>query len=172
MHIRDIFLDGFGRIKEGVPRTIEGLSVEELALRPDKEANSIGWLVWHLARVQDDHIAGAAGLDQVWFKAGWAKRLDLGLAPEDTGYGHRPTDVERVRASGEELAAYHEEVSAQTLKFLEDLGDQDFDRVVDERWDPPVTLGVRLVSVLEDDAQHLGQAAYLRGLIERRRAGA
>jgi hypothetical protein len=40
----------------------------------------------------------------------------------------------------------------------------DLDRVVDKRWDPPVTLGVRLVSVVDDDAQHVGQAAYVRGL--------
>ncbi len=44
----------------------------------------------------------------------------------------------------------------------------DLDVVVDERWDPPVTLGVRLVSVVNEVNQHVGQAAYVRGLLERR----
>lgn len=48
---------------------------------------------------------------------------------------------------------------------LSGLGEEDLDRVVDENWDPPVTLGVRLISIADDDIQHAGQAAYLRGLL-------
>ena len=54
---------------------------------------------------------------------------------------------------------------ARTVAHLAGLSEADLDRVVDERWDPPVTLGVRLVSVISDDLQHAGQAAYLRGLV-------
>ena len=171
MYTKDILQDGFGRVREGVKHVLTGLNLEQLTYRPDKEANSIAWLVWHLSRVQDDHIAEVAGEEQVWLKAGWSKRLDLGLEPEDTGYGHKPGDIERVRAEAGELRAYHDEVFAQTVKFLEAPAGEDFDRVVDERWDPPVTLGVRLVSVLSDDLQHVGQAAYLRGLLERAGVG-
>ncbi|HMK98315.1 MAG TPA: DinB family protein, partial [Acidimicrobiales bacterium] len=148
MHARDICLDGFGRVREGVGRVLQGLTPEQLAFRPDEESNSMAWLIWHLTRVQDDHVADVAGEEQVWLKAGWSKRFDLALAPEDTGYGHQPKDVEQVKAGAEELRGYHEEVFAQTVKFLEGLEAKDFDRIVDERWDPPVTLGVRLVSVI------------------------
>ncbi len=57
---------------------------------------------------------------------------------------------------------------AQTIRFVEGITDADLDRVVDESWDPPVTLGVRLVSVVNDNTQHAGQAAFVRGLVLRR----
>ena len=54
----------------------------------------------------------------------------------------------------------------QTLQYLDGIGEADLDRIVDRRWDPPVTLGVRLVSVADDDIQHAGQAAFVRGVVE------
>ena len=132
---------------------------------PDGQANSITWLIWHLTRIQDDHIADAAGTGQVWLDGGWAARFGLPLDPADTGYGHDDAAVAAVRVpSGELLTGYHDAVFEQTTRYVAGLADDDLDRVVDKRWDPPVTLGVRLVSVISDDLQHVGQAAYVRGL--------
>ncbi|WP_327668240.1 MULTISPECIES: mycothiol transferase [unclassified Streptomyces] len=165
MRSHDVLMDGYSRIQEEVHAAVEGLSVDALHERPEDTANSIAWLIWHLTRVQDDHIADAAGVEQVWLAGGWAGRFDLPLAESDTGYGHTPKQVGQVRvASGELLTGYYDAVHEQTLGFLDGLKDADLDRVVDEGWDPPVTLGVRLISVLADDLQHVGQAAYLRGL--------
>jgi hypothetical protein len=49
--------------------------------------------------------------------------------------------------------------------MLAGLPDGELDRVVDRRWDPPVTMGVRLISIADDCLQHVGQASYLRGLL-------
>lgn len=163
----DLLLDAFGRVHELVPAAVDGLSADQLAYRPDGEANSIAWLVWHLTRVQDDHIAGPAGAEQVWTAAGWSQRFGLPLDPAQIGYGHSTQDVAAVRATAELLTGYHEAVHEQTTAFLRGLSEGDLQRVVDRNWDPPVTLAVRLVSVVSDTLQHAGQAAYLRGLILR-----
>jgi Protein of unknown function (DUF664) len=167
MHAKDILIDGYGRIQEEVHAALDGLGREELHHRPAPDANSIAWLVWHLTRVQDDHIADAFDLDQVWLSQGWEKRFGLDLPRHDTGYGHSPAKVTKVRVeSADQLTGYYDAVHEQTLGALRSLAAKDLERIVDERWDPPVSLGVRLVSVLSDDLQHIGQAAYLRGLLQ------
>ena len=160
--------DAFERIQGVTHRAVEGLSPEFLHFRPDGQANSIAWLVWHLTRIQDDHIATAAGTEQRWTDAGWYERFALPFDPADFGYGHSSDDVAAVRVpAGDLLLEYHDTVHEQTVRFVDPLTPPDLDRIVDERWDPPVTLGVRLVSVISDNLQHAGQAAYVRGLAER-----
>ncbi|MDX3745520.1 mycothiol transferase [Streptomyces sp. AK08-02] len=167
MDAKDILIDGYTRIREEVHAAVEGLGADELGHRPGPDANSVAWLVWHLTRVQDDHVADAFGLDQVWLTQDWEKRFGLGLKPHDTGYGHTSAQVAEVKVDSPGLlTGYHDAVHAQSLEALRALTAEDLERVVDERWDPPVTLGVRLVSVLADDLQHVGQASYLRGLLQ------
>ncbi|WP_123971529.1 mycothiol transferase [Streptomyces sp. Ag109_O5-1] len=167
MHARDILIDGFGRIQEEVHAALDGLDPDLLNRRPAPDANSVTWLVWHLTRIQDDHIADAFDLDQVWLTHGWEKRFGLDLPPHDHGYGHTSEQVAKVTVDSVDLlTGYFDAVHEQTLRVLRDLPETDLERIVDVRWDPPVTLGVRLVSVLSDDLQHAGQAAYLRGLLQ------
>ena len=161
----DVLLDGFDRVRDVVHAVLDGLSVESLCWRPTPTANTIGWLVWHLTRVQDDHVADVACVEQRWHADGWAGRFALPYPAEATGYGQDAEEVAKVAVDADLLAAYHDAVHAATADFLRPLGDRDLDRIVDTRWDPPVTLGVRLVSVLADDLQHAGQAAYVRGLL-------
>ncbi len=163
----DLLTDAFGRIREEVHLAVDGLSREQLAYRVDAEANSIAWLIWHLTRIQDDHVCGVAHRQQAWTAAGWADRFGLPFAREGTGYGHDPREVAAVQADAEMLAGYHDAVFEDTLRYVGTLTDADLPRVVDESWDPPVTLGVRLVSVISDDLQHVGQAAFIRGFLLR-----
>jgi hypothetical protein len=159
--------DAFSRVHEVVHTVVSGLSADQLAFRPAPDANSICWLIWHLTRVQDDHVADVAGLEQVWAAGGWSARFALPLEESATGYGHSGDEVGAVRVdSGDLLTGYHDAVYEQTIGFVRTIKDSDLERIVDERWDPPVTLGVRLISVIDDDAQHAGQAAYLRGLLK------
>lgn len=167
MSVSDLLVDGFDRVREVVHEVLAGLSVDDLAFRIDAEANSIGWLIWHLTRVQDDHVAGAAGLDQVWLE-GWQQRADLPFQAHEHGYGHDSAAVDAVRLPADFLAGYYDATHTQTVSYVQGLRDSDLKRVVDERWDPPVTLGVRLVSVISDDLQHAGQAAFIRGVLARR----
>ncbi|MBL0886025.1 mycothiol transferase [Myceligenerans indicum] len=170
MHVADLLVDAFGRIRQEVHAAVRGLTADELVWRADAEANSVAWLVWHLTRIQDDHVSDVAGAGQVWSHSGWADRFDLPLRVEDTGYGHRTDEVAAVRvASPHLLTGYHDAVHARTIGYVSRLRDADLDRIVDTSWDPPVSLGVRLISVVNDDAQHAGQALLLRGLLLRRR---
>jgi hypothetical protein len=166
-----LLVDGFGRIRENVADVLDGLTPEQLSYRVDAAANPVSWLIWHLTRVQDDHVAAAFGVPQVWSADSWAARFGLPAGLTDHGYGHTPEQVATVgaaTASAALLREYHEATCAQSVKLISGISDADLDRVVDTRWTPPVTLGVRLVSVLDDDMQHVGQAAYVRGLVLRR----
>ncbi len=166
---REVFIELFGRVAEHVHDVVDGLSVDDLVWSPAPGTNSIGWLVWHLTRVQDDHVADLLGEEQLWTTGAWAPRF--GLAPErgNTGYGHSAAAAASVRPDGAGvLVEYYDAVAARTNTFLERLTADELDAIVDERWDPPVTMGVRLVSIADDDIQHAGQAAYLRGLLSSR----
>jgi hypothetical protein len=165
----DLLADGFDRIHGLVHSVVDGLDPDELAARLDPEANSIAWLVWHLTRIQDDHVAGVAGTVQVWIADGWVDRFGLPFEAADHGYGHDAEQVGAVRVPGELLTGYHDAVYQRTLDHVRTVTDADLPRVVDTAWDPPVTLSVRLVSVLSDDLQHAGQAAFIKGLLSRRR---
>jgi len=165
MKASEILIDGYSRIQERVHDVVKGQDDKILTSRPSDSANSIAWLVWHLTRVQDDHVSEVAGHEQTYTADGWHERLGLPLDATDTGYGHSPEQVGQVQVSADLLIGYYDAVHEQTLEFLRQQDDSDFDRIVDTRWDPPVTLGARLVSVLDDDIQHIGQAAYLKGLV-------
>jgi hypothetical protein len=161
----ELLADAFGRVQETVHEAVEGLSAGQLTARLDENANSIAWLCWHLARVQDDHLADAFGVQQVW--PDFADRFGLPFGPGATGYGHSSRQVALVRVPAELLTDYHDAVHAQTIVLVAGVTDADLSRVVDERWNPPVTLGVRLVSVISDCLQHAGQAAFIRGILLR-----
>ena len=167
MRTRELLTYAYSQIGETLHAAVEGLSPDQLAARVGPAANPIGWLGWHLVRVQDDHLADVAGTEQVWTAQGFAGRFALPVDDAATGYGMSSEEVAAVRVpSADLLLEYADAVLARSREFLGGLSDDDLDRVVDERWDPPVTLGVRLVSVLSDDLQHVGQAAYVRGVLE------
>jgi hypothetical protein len=164
MKSNELLVDCFSRIRETVAATLEGVDDGSLVHRPAGTGNSIAWLVWHLGRVEDAQVASAAGLEQVGTAQKFAGRFGLALPERDTGYGHSSHQGDAVQAPPELLLEYYDAVHRQTVEFVKTLGDGDLDRIVDRRWDPPVTLGVRLVSTIADCLQHVGQAAYAKGL--------
>lgn len=169
MELKDLLGDLFGRIDEHVHEAVDGLEVDALCDPLVPGANPIGWLVWHLTRVQDDHIAEILDQPQLWASGDWARRFGVPADPGNTGYGHSDDEVRAIRPeSADALIEYYEAVAARTRTLLARTTPKNLDRVVDERWDPPVTLGVRLVSIADDDIQHAGQACYVRGVIDRR----
>lgn len=166
---REILRDSFNRLIEHVDALTEGLSDEVSFFRPvtvsGQQANSIAWLIWHSARIQDAQLAGIAGVEQVWFRGGWVDRFALDLPRDAHGYGHTADEVGKVRAPGNLLASYYHAVHRMTLEYVAGVTDEELARIVDENWNPPVTASVRLVSIIDDCAQHLGQAAYIRGIV-------
>ena len=166
MDIPALLLEFYGRIPPLAEGAVDGLTADQLATAPAPGTNTIGWLVWHLTRVQDHHVAELMDADQIWVSGDWAARCGLEPDPSNTGYGHRPEQVLSVRPDGPDvLLDYLDAVQERTCGLLEGLSPDDLDRVVDRRWDPPVTMGVRLVSIADDCVQHVGQAAYVRGLL-------
>ena len=163
----DLLFDAFERIPEQVHGVLDGLTPEQLTFRVDSEANTIAWLIWHLSRIEDDHIADVAGRPQVWTSDGWARRWRLPFDDADTGYGHTSPQVASVTGDEELLRGYFDAVHEMTGHFVRTITDRDLDRVVDEQWDPPVTLGVRLVSVAGHNFEQLAQAAFIRGVLDR-----
>ncbi|QNI05495.1 mycothiol transferase [Mycobacterium kubicae] len=161
---RELLRDAFTRLIEHVDDIADGLTDDVATYRPADDANSIAWLLWHSARVQDAQLADVAGVEQVYSRDGWVDRLGLDLPPDDTGYGHGPQEVAKVRAPADLLAGYYHAVHQLTLEYVAGITAEELARIVDTNWDPPVTASARLVSIIDDCAQHLGQAAYLRGI--------
>jgi hypothetical protein len=168
MDVAELLLELYGRIPALVGSAVDGLTADELAWSPEPGANTIGWLTWHLTRVQDHHVAELLGTDQIWVEGDWAARVGVPPDPDNIGYGHDRADMEAIRPDGPEvLLTYLDAVDQRTRAMLGRLGEEDLARIVDRRWDPPVTMGVRLVSIADDSLQHAGQAAYVRGLLGR-----
>lgn len=169
MDIADLLLELHGRIDEHVHEAVDGLDAEALVATLAPGTNPIGWQIWHLTRVEDSHVAELLDEEQVWITdPDHAAGVGITPDPDNTGYGHSEEQVAEIRPTGPAvLVAYHDAVAARTRRFLRTLDAEALDRVVDDAWDPPVTMGVRLVSVADDAIQHAGQATYLRGLLER-----
>src|SRR5262245_6402762 len=166
--VNDLLLDSFGRITEDVADTLDQLDDEQLHTVIEPGANTVAWLVWHLTRVLDDHVAGAFGDQQVWLRDGWCERFGLPFEPQDHGYGQSFEQVQQVTTGGDLLRDYFTAVQEYVADRVRSVTESDLDRVVDRNWEPPVTLAVRLVSVVNDAAQHAGQAAYAAGILRRR----
>jgi uncharacterized damage-inducible protein DinB len=171
MDSKDVLIDLYGRIERALQLSLKDLAPEQLQFRPGRESNSIAWLAWHLTRQQDRQISDLAGKEQAWIADGWHAKFDKPADPNDTGQGYTAEQVAAVRpATGQLLLDYFEAVLQRSKDYLQTVTDAELDRVLDEpRWNPPPTVGVRLVSIAVDGLQHAGQAAYLRGLIEAKR---
>ena len=163
--LRELLRDSFTRLIEHSDDLADGLTDDVAYYQPVPGANTITWLLWHSARVQDDHLSEIAGTEQVWFRDGWEGRFDLDLPKGSHGFGHTPEQVAKVRAPAHLLGGYYRAVHAMTLAYVASVTAQDLEVIVDRRWTPPVTASARIVSVIDDCAQHLGQAAFVRGLV-------
>jgi hypothetical protein len=166
MDIAELLVELYDRLVPLAHGAVDGVDLDHLTRPPAPGANPIAWLIWHLARTQDHHVSDLMGWDQLWVTGDWAADFGLDADPSNTGYGHTPEQVLAVRPTRPEvLLEYLDAVSTRTRAMLRELAPRDLDRIVDTRWDPPVTMGVRLVSVADDSLQHVGQAAYVRGLL-------
>jgi len=163
----DVLTDAAGRPVAAAEQVLRGISPEALHARPAGRGSSIAWLVWHAGRQMDAQLAALTGADQVWTLGGWAGRLGIPRGPREVGFGDTPDDVARLTVDDPALLLdYLRAVVEAFVASLAGTTASDLDAVVDTRWDPPVTRGVRLVSLIDDAVAHVGQAAYARGLAE------
>jgi hypothetical protein len=168
MEWRDLILDGYGRVLEELELALDGLTEADLDEQPNPDCNSMGWLAWHLTRVQDEHVADLMGEKQLWIEDEWHARFNRPADPKDIGWGHTSEQVASFRSPGVEVALdYHRAVLERTKDYITGLSTAELARELDEPWFQPLpTVGVRLVSVMSDNLQHMGQIAYVRGLLK------
>jgi len=168
MEWQELITDGYGRVLEELEVALTGMTQDDLDQQPHPDCNSMGWLAWHLTRVQDDHIADLMGEEQLWLKDEWYARFNRAPDAKDIGWGHSSKQVSAFRSPDvETLLAYHRAVLERTKRYIATLSLADLDRELNEPWFQPLpTVGVRLVSIMSDDLQHAGQVAYLRGLLK------
>ncbi len=166
MEWNEFLADGYGQVLEILERVLKGLTEDDLNWQPRSDCNSIGWLAWHLTRLQDDHIASLMGEEQLWNKDGWHARFDRQPASKDIGFSHSPKQVAAFKSPDiDTILGYHKAVLDRSRRYFLTLSSPDLERKLDEPWFQPLpTVGVRLMSILADSLQHAGQMAYVRGL--------
>lgn len=169
MLANELLIDAVTRVKEVTSNAVEGLSAAELEWRPGKDANSIAWLAWHLTRAEDSQIASLADEEQIWTAGKWQDKFGLPFDASVTGYSHTSDEVAAVKVAPELLLGYQAATCERAVKFLNQLTEKDYEKVIDTSYSPPVTVKVRLVSIIGDITQHAGQAAYVRGLVKSKR---
>jgi DinB superfamily len=163
--IMDIFL----RIAHDLAQVLEGLTVEELHHQPGPASNSIGWLAWHLTRSHDRNISELAGQDQLWITEGWYVKFSRAPDPTETGVGHSAAEATAFRAPDcRVLLDYHHAVVERIRHYvLRTLSEEELDREVDSpTLRQTATVQRRLVGIISEGLQHVGQAAYGRGLLQ------
>lgn len=167
MHSKDVVIAALNRNQQVLAMTLEGMTPEQLAFRPDDTSNSLAWLAWHLTRVQDREMSGLSGQEQAWISDGWHERFGKAADPDETGMGYTPQQVAATNPITQLVLDYHSSVLERSKAYLEPLTHEDLARELNEpQWKPMPTVGVRVVSILSDNTQHIGQMAYVRGIIE------
>ncbi len=168
MNSRGLLIEGYGRIVPFLSHVLDGLPEDRLDWRPHPDANSIGWLAWHLIRQHDAQVAALMDEEQIWISGGFYLRFNRAADPGDIGFGQTPEQVAAFKSPGGSVFVEYADVVVQrSISFFKQLSEEDLDKELDEpQYTPLPTVGVRLVSILEDSQIHAGQAAYLRGLIE------
>ena len=164
----DLLRDLASRPRDAAAGLRGRLDPSTLNARPGGHDNSVAWLLWHTGREIDVQLAALSSDEQVWTSQGYDQRFGLGEAGDAVGYGHSSAEARRIIIEdGAGLLDYVDAALATMDDHLGTLTVADLDDVIDEEWDPPVTRGARLVSIVDDAIQHLAQAAYVLGMPQR-----
>jgi hypothetical protein len=168
MKWQQLIIDGYGRVNGMLETALKGLTIEGLDWMPHPDCNSMGWLAWHLTRVQDDHVSDLMGEEQLWIRDKWCDKFNRPADSKDIGFGHTPEQVAAFKSPDVAvLLDYHKSVLERSKSYFNSLSEKDLDRELNEPWFQPLpTIGVRLISIMSDSLQHVGQIAYVRGLLQ------
>ncbi|QGU05512.1 mycothiol transferase [Corynebacterium comes] len=142
------------------------LSASQLNAHPGNHPNSIAWLLWHSGREVDVQLSHLSGRPELWTH--YRDRFGLGEVGDTLGYGHDHREAGAVVVNDQQLLTDYLRATLEGLSdYAAGLDEEDLSEVIDSSWDPAVTRGVRLVSIIDDAAQHVGQAAYAAGMLTR-----
>ncbi len=167
MEFQKLLVNVFERTTQTLEKALDGLSAYDLHYVPVPDSNSIAWLAWHLTRVQDSAVSGLIGKEQRWITEKWYSKFNRTPDPRDLGVGHTAEDVSKLKPpDAKSLLDYHHAVAKQTKEYLEKLTEAELAREIDNPRSP--TVGLRLSGIINDNIQHLGQIAYIRGMVKGR----
>ncbi|MCZ6539289.1 MAG: DinB family protein [Chloroflexi bacterium] len=164
---RDPIKSGLNEYYGKLKQSVEGLTPEELLWQPAPESNHILWTVWHMARVSDRWANSTMlGGEELWARDGWAERL--GMPVERYGRGETPEQVRDFPPVDIGLVfEYFDAAHASLLAMIDGLEEADLDRDVYAAYrDESLNIGWILGHILAEESQHLGQVAYIRGMIK------
>lgn len=166
MEWHDLLSDGYGRVQDFLEHVLDGLTQDDLDWQPRSDCNSIGWLAWHPTRQHDVQISSLMGEDQLWMSDKWYTKSNRPADHKDVGFGHTPEQVAAFESPNTKtLLGYRRAVLERSKRYFLTLSNTDLDRELNEpRFQPLPTIGVRLISIMDDAMIHAGQAAYIRGL--------
>ncbi|MGT2907226.1 mycothiol transferase [Streptococcus dentiloxodontae] len=166
----EMLIDSVNRARERFLRMLDGVTVVEANAFPAAETaaqiKSLTWLAWHTARELDFQVADLASQEPVWFSQGWKEAFHLDLPDDTQDWCHSLEEAQKVQVPNLDiLRGYLNAAADMTVAYLNSLDEKSLDDIIDASWNPPVTRGVRLVSVIDDAAMHSGQAIYARRLL-------
>jgi hypothetical protein len=166
MEWHNLLVEGYRRVQESMEHVLTGLDQDVLDWQPKDGNNTIGWLAWHLTRQQDAQIASLMSKDQLWIRGKWYQKFKRLADPKDSGFGHTKEQIKAFKSPDiNTLIDYQKAVFERSKDYFMTLSKSDLEKELNEPWFQPLpTVGVRLISILEDSLLHAGQMAYIRGL--------
>ena len=164
MNLNEFIEDALNKEHKSLMEAVTDLTPQELAWRAGPEANPIGWILWHMIRVEDMWIQFfVQHQPEIWERDGWHQKF--GLPTRNNGFGHTPDQVSDFpNLDLSELLSYGQAVRTQTLQYLGGLSPEDYNIVPRERR-PEMSVGAVFRQIVGEFYQHQGHISYLKGLI-------
>ena len=170
LDFRDVTLQAITDFSTQLDGALEGLTPEQLRWRPTPTANHILWTVWHLTRVEDAWINWyLSDNGERWKVKGWAEKFGL-PARDRWGFGDTPDQVGAFPdVPANVVSGYRADVMESAQLVIRSLSTTDLERTnahhnpFNPRPAPTFTWVLARISV--ECSQHIGQVAYIRGLM-------
>ncbi len=144
-------------------KAVDSLTNEERRFQPTDESFHIDFAVWHMARTEDGWVQHFAGRNFVWRRDCWFEKI--GLPEEDEGYGYSAEQVSNMpKFDFKGILDYYEAVRHETNKYIAGLDEETLDHIPHPDILPRYTVGRMFSHLIVEEAQHVGQIAYLRGI--------
>ena len=162
---KDAIKSGLAEYMAGLKKAVDGLTPAELRWQPTLASNPISWIVWHMARVEDRWVNRVLrGGVELWISDGWHEKF--GMSEEAHGFGET---ADQVRAMPDvamsDLLDYFDAVRQSTLAHLEQMTPLELGTTYPHPRLTGITGAWILGHILVEESQHLGQVAYIRGMI-------
>jgi len=165
MEWQQLIISIFERMSQIMEKSLQRLTLDDVNQQPSRDTNSMGWLAWHLTRCYDEAMANLLGEEQLWIKGKWHAKFNRPADPQDLGFGHSPEDLSAFKSPEVQiLLGYYRAVLELMRHYITNLSESDLDQKLDHPRFP--TVAARLVGVVNDSYQHIGQIAYVRGLLK------